>query len=151
MSLLTRSRKYWSSFTQGSSLLLLLLIPKCSLCLFTVVNTIAVCGLKPVVTPLWENLLVGSFALFQLSITLYEMRRNLRMLPLLISAIGLGAFAGFLFMEQPATYYYAGVLFISLGWVVMRIQKSMACKDECTQSPGNSLLLSQNKTKHQTI
>ncbi len=124
---------------------LLLIIPKCSLCLFTVANAIAVCGLKPVITPLWEYLLVGFFALIQLSITLYEMRRNWKVLPLLISAIGLGAFSAFLFFGQPATYYYVGVLLISLGWVTARIYNLLERKDHCATDIDNMTLLPQSQ------
>ena len=113
---------------------LLLIIPKCSLCLFTVTNTIAVCGITPMVTPLWEYLLVGFFALFQLSITLYEMRRNLKIVPLLVSAAGLVALSAFLFFDRSATWYYSGVLLISLGWIVARIQKVLAGKQHCEEA-----------------
>lgn len=145
MSLFNKSKRHWTSLTQGSSMALLLIIPKCSLCLFTVTNTIAVCGITPMITPLWEYLLVGFFALFQLSITLYEMRKNLKVVPLLISALGLAALSAFLFFKQPDTYYYAGVLLLSSGWIVARIQRVLAGKSHCAEEPDHLTFIPQSQ------
>ena len=138
MSMIHKTKRHWTSLTQGSSMALMLIIPKCSLCLFTVTNTIAVCGIAPMIPPTWEYLLIGFFALFQLSITGYEMRKNRRFWPVVVSTVGLGALSAFLFFEQPATFYYAGVLLISLGWVIARIQKVLAGKAHC-DSPAEGL------------
>ena len=120
---------------------LLLIIPKCSLCLFTITNAITVCGIKPMITPIWEFLLVGLFVLVQLAITLYEMRYNFRLMPMVISALGLAAFVAFLFFDQPVSYYYSGVLLLSIGWIAARILKLVAGKAHCQQASRESTFM----------
>ena len=141
MSLLGSSKRYWTSLTQGSSMTLLLIIPKCSLCLFTITNAITVCGIKPMITPIWEFLLVGLFVLIQLAITLFEMRNNFRLIPMIISALGLAAFVAFLFFNQPASYYYMGVLLLAIGWIAARILKLIAGKAHCQRAGRESTFI----------
>lgn len=51
---MTVRSKRWQFLSFG----VLLILPKCSLCLFALSSSIAICGLEPRQTPFWEYLLI---------------------------------------------------------------------------------------------
>ena len=125
---------YRKSILHSLSLVALLILPKCALCIFAIGNVIAVCGLQPLVTPFWEYLLVSCFLLIHIVIMLYEARNGRKLLPFAVALVGIASVIGFLFFDLSQSFYYVGVLILSISWLLLRIFNARQCKTDCVDT-----------------
>ena len=123
-----------NGFAQAASLGVLMVIPKCSLCLFTVTSAITVCGVAPVVPPTWEYLLIGFFGLLQLGLVMYEIRKGFYMLSIVLSITGVLSLAGFLLLNLSTWSYYVGVGLLLLSWFTLRWYAVRNKRDCCADT-----------------
>lgn len=97
------------------NLAILLLLPKCSLCLFTLSSAIAVCGLEMNQPPIWEYLVVCSFSLIPL-LTLRCRCWKKGMPRVILILCGIGSIQLFAFFDSAGPYvYYMGVILLTLS------------------------------------
>ncbi|WP_147302937.1 hypothetical protein [Marinoscillum furvescens] len=101
------------------SVLALVLLPKCSLCVFAIGSAISVCGLDRATTPTWEYALILALCL----LPLWQLRRDcagkIHLMAIALCVLGTGvillSFSGNTFS---ATGYYVGISLLSGGQLV---------------------------------
>jgi hypothetical protein len=102
----------------------LLILPKCSLCLFAISSTITICGVKSIETPIWEYgmiLLAGLFPLTQLFCGC-SIRNKIPQFLLMMTGSLIVILYAFLSAMQ-LWQYYAGIVLLALGYLWTVVQK----------------------------
>ncbi|MGB3464176.1 MAG: hypothetical protein WBA74_02865 [Cyclobacteriaceae bacterium] len=99
-------------------ILTMLILPKCSLCLFAVTGAITVCGIKADVPALWEYVAVFALSVGMVVICLIRLRGKYNYLFKGMLLTGLLSVAIFLISGTPVIVYYAGIGLISFVSIV---------------------------------
>lgn len=108
-------RKTAYRFGQWLSVGALLLLPKCSLCLFALGSAITLCGLPTPTTPLWEYGLMGSLSLAPLTLLACGCAKHRKSMAGLWLILGALSILLFLILDTHRTLYYLGTALLSIG------------------------------------
>lgn len=109
--------------SQVFSLLALILLPKCSLCLFAAGTIITVCAGVPQIPPAWEYWLIGSTTLLAVAVQVYKIRARFLSLALVFTLSGSLAIFVFLWLKLSPAVYYIGVAMILASSAIFAFNK----------------------------
>lgn len=120
--------------SQLSSLVALIIIPKCSLCIFTLGSAVTICGISPEIPPDWEYALIGGVLLFatvvQHRLMMMQFVKNVAVL----STGGIFLMFVFLFVDQSPWIYYLGLALFIVGIVLYLIRNVRGyCSGGCKE------------------
>jgi hypothetical protein len=65
---------------------------------------------------------------------LYEARNGRKLLPFAVALVGIASVIGFLFFDLSQSFYYVGVLILSISWLLLRIFNARQCKTDCVDT-----------------
>lgn len=131
MSFLLKIGRNHLPWSQGTGLGVLFILPKCSLCVFTVSSSIAVCGIDTAENPIWEYLLTGGLSVLPLIVLSNKASGITTMVTVISALLGLFVVLGFLIFSWSQIFYYLGVSLLVVVWVGRKFQSMQHCKDPC--------------------
>lgn len=108
----------YKSVLKFIGVLLLIIVPKCSLCLFAVGAAITVCGVEPEAPSSWEYLLVGTLTFLTGSLLFLRVKGRFKLFLRVVLLSGIGIIGSFMMYGLDALFYYVGVGLISVAFLI---------------------------------